>query len=124
MSISAVIEKFERASFAWGEVDCALFAFEGALAAGGADLRRALPRYSSAAGALRCLRARGCVTLADFVGQHAREIGPAQAMPGDVAWIADGGMGCLGLVVGADALFLSPAGLVRRPILQCRVWRA
>jgi hypothetical protein len=124
LSLSDVIQRYEVAAFEWRASDCLRFALEAARAAGGRDLLMIVPRYKNAVGALRCLRNRGFRTLAQAMDAHAAPIAAAMARPGDVAWYDDGGMGCLGVVVGSDALFLSiDGGLTARPILSCRAWR-
>ena len=108
------------ASFAWGTLDCALFAAGAVLAMTGDDPAAAFrDRYGTARGSVRALRKWGAGTLEATIAATFADRPLAFARRGDLA-LVDGPLGAsVGVVVGADALFVGEedgaAGLVRFP---------
>jgi hypothetical protein len=122
-AVSAVIARYERGGFAWGERDCLRFALECAAAAGRADLTPLLPPYGAHREAMRAMRARGLPSLIDLMDAHATPIRAGSARTGDVAYLDQAPSGCLGTVVGGEAVFLTRGGFVRRPTSKLLLWR-
>jgi hypothetical protein len=121
--LAALIRERRRAPFVWGQHDCCLWAADAVLAIRGFDLAADYRgTYSTAAGALRALRARGHrlpVDAADAALGERRIA--AMAKIGDVvAWTPPGEGGrmgpALGVCYGARSLFVGTsagqAGLV------------
>jgi hypothetical protein len=114
---SAVLSAAGR-PFVWGENDCVTFMGDCYLAQTGRDLIAPYrDRYSTAAGALRVIRATGAQDLLELVGRHMAPIerGPAFAQEGDVAMIPtealEGGVGwACGIILGARIGVLAPTG--------------
>ncbi|GAA4218607.1 hypothetical protein GCM10022253_19400 [Sphingomonas endophytica] len=97
------VSALEGASFAWGTLDCALFAAGAVRAQTGvdpaADFR---DRYRSAAGSVRALRRFGAGTLAATIDARLPGIAPAFARRGDIVMTG----GIAGVCLGARALFV------------------
>jgi hypothetical protein len=66
----------------------------------------------------------GFYCLMDALDAHAKPIKTAQAMPGDIALLPQAPIDCVGVVVGAEALFLTSGGMLRYPLADLHVWRA
>ena len=122
--LDACLAYWERRPFRLGGADCLHFALEASAAAGGRELSHLIPPYESPMAVLALMRAGRWRTLADVIDAHAQSLPPALAAPGDIAWWDDGGIGALGVVLHGEALFLAPDGFARRPLLDCRTWRA
>ena len=109
--------------FAWGEHDCALFAFDCVLAMTGEDHLAAFRgRYRSAKGAVRALRRIGGVkTLEELTTRILKRPAlPETAQRGDLVMI-DGELGpTLGICLGARSAFAGPDGLVFAPTATVR----
>jgi hypothetical protein len=114
-----------EAVFAWGRMDCVLFAAGAVAAMTGADPAADLRgKYRSQAGAGRLLKQLGFANLAVAVDSVLVPVAPAAAHRGDVVMLD----GNLGLCTGRTALFLpeegGEPGLAVRATLQCeRAWR-
>lgn len=122
-AISRVLAKYRSTPFEWGKIDCMHFAFECAAAAGRRDLRRIIPPYENELGAARAMRRLGFMSLLDAMDAHATPIRGAVSLPGDVAYLYQPGMGALGAVVGAKALFLAEGGFLELPAAPLDCWR-
>lgn len=127
--------RFEGKPFVFGQTDC-LNLVRFLLVHMG---RRGLPvppRYSSALGARKALKAQGVDTLAELLDKHLEPIAPAEMLPGDICQVAaeagddDDGFGetlavSLGQKVwgwhpdaaGMDVLIVDPSAIIR-------AWRA
>jgi hypothetical protein len=109
--------------FAWGRVDCCLFAADAVHALTGTD--PAAPwrgTYSDERGALRLVQSLG--GLAAIAELHCgMEVDPARARPGDIV-LGRVDRECLGVCTGATWHAPSAAGLVARPMAEAqRAWR-
>lgn len=119
------LARHRHAVFAWGRLDCVLFAAGGIEALTGDDPAAAVRgRYRTKTGAARKLRAQGCRTVAALMDARFEAIQPAFAMRGDVVMA----QGSLGLCLGALALFIGEEdgapGLVSLPLAAWeRAWR-
>lgn len=114
------------AVFAWGRVDCVLFAAGAVLAMTGIDpAAAARGRYATAIGARRLMTRMGWADLPAMLAAHFGEIGPACAQRGDVVF--DGRS--LGVCAGRTACFLGDqedyeTGLIHLPLARWeRAWR-
>lgn len=101
-------------AFAWGAMDCALFACAAVEAMTGAHPYPEFPgTYDDRIGAARALRERGRGTLESTFGQKFAEVAPGFARRGDIVMATDGAMG---VCTGPAAAFLCEGdGLVRLP---------
>lgn len=109
-ALSAYLAQHRNAALDWAEMDCGKFAAGAVEAMTGADF---LPGdYTTERGAMRVLKREGFATLADFMDATFSVVPNAMARRGDIV-MCDG---CLGVCIGADALFLplEGSGLVRR----------
>ena len=126
-ALSSVVRKYEAAMAAggvvWGSLDCLHFGLEAAAACGRRDLRPLIPSYSNQLGAIRALRRMGYGCLMDALDAHATPVNGARALAGDIALLPQAPLDCVGVVVGADALFLAPDGFLRVPARGLFVWR-
>jgi hypothetical protein len=131
------IESRRHSPFAWGKMDCCLFACDGVLAQTGLDPAACLYRgqYHDALGAARLVRKHGGIeALAAKVcaGLGFVEVPVRLAQRGDIVAIAGEALGedvpylgaALGLCTGPAAAFTGAAGLVFYPLKSChRAWR-
>lgn len=123
-----LIESRRDSPFKFGQVDCCLFACDGILAQTGLDPAAKMFRgkYRDALGAARLVRKHGGVEAiaAKVCAAHGwPELPtPRLAQRGDVVLldVADAMQCALGVVIGVDALFPGPAGLVAQPLKACR----
>ncbi len=104
----------EGAVFAWGVVDCALFAAGAVEAMTGIDPAASYRgHYSTATGAIKALRRYGAGTLADTISAAFPERAIGHARRGDLVMVD----GMVGVCIGSDAVFVGEengvAGLVR-----------
>lgn len=121
-----------NARFAWGELDCALFAAGAVRAMTGIDFAAPFRgRYRTARGSVRALRRYGAGSLVATVEQLLGEVPIGFARRGDIVLHGDERTGALGVCIGGDALFvgrdesgdLAHEGLVRIPRHQwSRAW--
>ncbi|TCO68505.1 DUF6950 family protein [Rhodovulum euryhalinum] len=124
--LAAAVEAARARPFAWGEHDCATWAFGVRRElTGGPDLAAAWRgRYRTAPGAARVLRRLGWSSMAE-AGRAL--LGPPratvrQAGRGDL--VLDGEGAAFGVCLGARAAFLAPEGLSFRPLGSCSLaWR-
>ena len=102
--------------FTWGRLDCALFAAGAVMAITGEDPAAAFRgRYRTARGSVRALRRFGAGTLEATIAAQFEDRPAAFARRGDLALVA-GELGpMVGVVIGADALFIGDDGFERRP---------
>lgn len=127
-ALSGVLRKYERAlaengDVVWGEFDCLRFGIEAAAAVGRRDLLPMVPNYSTPIGAMRALRKMGFASIMEAMDAHATPISGARAMPGDIAYFDQPPMGMIGVVIGADAVFLHAEGFVRVRAAELCCWR-
>lgn len=122
-ALSDVIRKYSDAPLVWGDTDCIHFGLEAAHAAGGADHRAMIPNYRTERGALRALRKLPHPTLEGMFDAHLTRVPSAFARPGDVALLHQPPFDCVGVVVGADALFKTDSGVLRYPARELKIWR-
>ena len=124
--LADAIQQASTRPFVWGEHDCATWAF---------DLHRDLTngpdhaalwrgRYNTPIGCGRVLRRLGWASFEDggraLLGDPRADVRLAQR--GDL--ILGGAPEAFGVVIGAKAAFVAPAGLVRLSIATCRLaWR-
>lgn len=128
-AVSAVIRRYadamaSRDGVEWGSLDCIHFGCEGHHAAGWRDLRPHLPAYDSERAAIRALLSSGHGSLINALDAHATPIPAARAAVGDLAYLDQPPMGCIGLVIGAESLFLTAGGMLRKPTRELMIWRA
>lgn len=115
--LHAYLAGLEGAVFAWGELDCALFAAGAVAAMTGIDPAAAYRgRYTTAVGSVRALRRYGAGSLADTISADFAERPVGHARRGDLVMVD----GMVGVCIGADAIFVGEdvdgaAGLVRLP---------
>jgi hypothetical protein len=121
--LAAAIEEARGAAFAWGEMDCATWAFDVRFALTGDDAAAAWRgRYRTERGAMRMLRQLGCCTPADLAQSilGAPLPTPLLAQRGDIVATED----ALGVCIGQDCAFLAPSGLTLRPLAAVQLaWR-
>lgn len=122
--LTPILRRYEGAPIVWGKMDCLTFALECAHAAGGKDLRGLLTEYACPRSAARELRKHGFPSLFEALDAHAKPILPAQARTGDIALRMRPGLAALGVVVGAEALFLGEKTLVKERLAGLFIWRA
>ena len=124
--LADAIRQASARPFAWGQHDCATWAF---------DLHRDLTdgpdhaalwrgRYRTRVGCARVLRRLGWTSLEDggraLLGNPLEDV--RRAHRGDL--ILGGAPEAFGVVIGAKAAFVAPDGLVRLPLSVCRLaWR-
>ena len=106
--------------FVYGEHDCALFSAGAVIAVTGEDPAAAYRgRYRSAAGSVRALRVHGAGTLETTLAAGFPDRASAFAHRGDLALVERDTGPSVGVVIGADALFVGEEdgapGLVRLP---------
>lgn len=114
--LHAYLASHEGAVFAWGRLDCALFAAGAVAAMTGLDPAAGFRgHYRSARGSVRALRRIGAGTLAATIAQLFPEKPAGYARRGDLVMVDD----MVGVCIGAEALFVGEedgsAGLVRFP---------
>lgn len=122
-TLSNVLTRPEFWRGEWGVSDCLHWALTAAAAAGGQDLTPQIPRYRTRIGALRALTRMGFRTAAEALDHFAERIPSSRARPGNVCMTGEGRLGAFGVVIGADALFLSANGLSRLPVRGLPCWR-
>ncbi|MES2289288.1 MAG: hypothetical protein V4530_06070 [Pseudomonadota bacterium] len=101
----------------WGVHDCALWGADVVAAETGVDHgTKFRGKYSDAAGAAKALRdfGGGTITRTFDMFLPRRPIGNLRR--GDLVMVGKDRDGAVGVVVGADALLIGEAGLVRRPM--------
>jgi hypothetical protein len=121
----ALVEEIDRArgmAFAWGQHDCATWAFDVRQRLTGIDAAQAWRgRYSTAAGSVRVMRrlgwltlpAMGCALLGD-------PIQPLCAQRGDIVMTG----GAFGVCAGVAGVFVAERGLTERPMTEATLaWR-
>lgn len=122
-ALSAEVEAARTRPFEWGRHDCALWAADCVMAMTGNDPAACWRgRYRTALGAARILRRSGCDDIAAMAARvlDAPLPSPVMARRGDI--LSDGE--AMGVCIGAAAAFLSPDGLVFKPLAACAVgWR-
>jgi len=110
-ALSGYLAAHRNASLDWAEMDCGKFAAGAVEAMTGENL---LPKgeYATKMGATRVLKNAGFYSLKDFMDNTLPAVPKALARRGDIVMSDD----CLGVCIGAEALFLplEGSGLVRR----------
>lgn len=102
--LAAYLDEVRTTPFRYGRHDCALYAAGAVLAMTGSDLADAYRgRYRSVAGSIRLLRTQGQGTLEATVDALFTERAVGFARRGDLAMHG----GSLGVVIGADAMFIT-----------------
>ena len=112
-ALSAYLAQWRGRAFAPGHADCALFAAGWLALRGGPDLAAGWAgRYATVEDGLALLAAEGFAGLPDLAADAGlTELsGWMQARVGDIAFVAEGGHLCAGLVGGAHVHVLSPLG--------------
>lgn len=121
--LSDYLGRHREAVFAWGRLDCVLFAAGAVAAMTGEDPAAHLRgRYATKIGAMRKLHAEGARGVADLASVRFAEVGPAFARRGDLVLAQES----LGVCIGRVACFLTDgaAGLTAVPIGEwSRAWR-
>jgi hypothetical protein len=119
------LARHRGAVFAWGRLDCVLFAAGAVEALTGEDPAAAVrKRYRTKIGAARKLRQQGFRTIAALMDSRFEPVQPAFAQRGDIVMA----QGSLGVCVGRQALFIGEEdgapGLVSVPLAAWeRAWR-
>lgn len=118
----SAIQACDGQRFAWGKLDCCLFAAKVVDAMTGRDFTGALQqRYGDKRGAVRFLREEG--GLSDAVTAYLGEPAPGRALRGDVVLFDSPNGDCLGICVGGSIAAISSAGLLYLPLNhQIRRW--
>lgn len=128
-------KRFEGKPFVFGKTDCLKLVRYHLVQMGHRNLPLP-PRYSSALGARKALKAQGVDTLAELLDRHLEQVAPAAMLPGDICQVqaetgdGDDGFGetlaiSLGQKIwgwhpdapGMDVLIVNPANIMR-------AWRA
>jgi hypothetical protein len=122
--LAAYLEGLRDQTFAWGKLDCAIFAGGAVKAMTGFDPMRGLRGYRSEAAAARVLKERGKGTLIRTVNAMFERVPVGFAHRGDLV-LVDGGlavaMGDVALQVGQHG---DREGLIRRPRAEwSKAWR-
>jgi hypothetical protein len=122
--LAAYLEGLRDQTFAWGKLDCAIFAGGAVEAMTGFDPMRGLRGYRSEAAAARVLKDRGKGTLVRTVNAMFERVPVGLAHRGDLV-LVDGGlavaMGDVALQVGQHG---DREGLIRRPRAEwSKAWR-
>jgi len=121
--LAAYLEGLRDKEFAWGKLDCAIFAGGAVKAMTGVDPMRGLRGYSSEEGAARVLKERGKGTLIRTVNSMFQRVPVGFAHRGDLVLVEGGlavAMGDVALQVGRDR---DREGLIRRPRAQwAKAW--
>lgn len=123
-ALSDYLAGHREAVFAWGRMDCALFAAGAVKAMTGTDPLAGAGRWKSQAGAARAIRRAGFASLEQGVSSLLQPVEPVFAMRGDLVMAE----GALGICAGAQAWFLAEgdgaAGLAARPMAAwSHAWR-
>lgn len=120
----AEIDRLKRTPFAWGSHDCGPgLAGNLVLAITGVDCAAQFRgEYSTAAGALKTMKAAGFDNLADLVASMLPEIHPSEAGIGDIAAVPhEGPLGyALGVVNGERIFVLRESGLGTVDLLDAK----
>src|SRR5690348_1512638 len=113
------------APFQWGTHDCVTWAADVVLALTGADvIADYRGRWDDRAGALECLAEMGGIEAAATARLGAPLETPLYAQRGDVVAISTEEGPALGICLGAELAFVSPAGLTLRSITAAmKAWR-
>jgi hypothetical protein len=121
--LAAAIDTARAKPFVWGVHDCPTFAFEVRMILTGGEDIAALwrGRYTTALGGARVMRRLGWASLEDMGWALLGEPRPAVllAQRGDIV-LADTGLG-FGVCTGAQAVGMTPEGLVTVPLASCRL---
>ena len=120
--LGAYIESVRRAPFAYGVLDCALFAAGAVEAMTGEDLAGgARGAYDSFTGGIREIHRRGFIDPVDMARAHFPEIAPSLAQVGDVAVVETAEGRAMGVVQGARIFLMGLEGLVTVDLLAARL---
>lgn len=109
-ALAKTLRKYRGKPMVLGKADCVLMARSHLVAMGHRGLPPA-PKYSSATGALRALKAMADGTVAGLLDAHLPRIAPAAMLPGDLALVEseDGlGGGTVVIAVGGKMLGWHP----------------
>lgn len=124
--LATAITRAQAQPFAWGQHDCATWAFElyRDLTDGPDHAALWRGRYRTRIGCGRVLRRLGWTGLEEggraLLGAPLEDVRCAQR--GDL--VLGGTPEAFGVVIGAKAAFVAPKGLVRLPLSDCRLaWR-
>ncbi len=121
--LASVIDTARERPFAWALHDCPTFAFETRMILTGGEDTAALwrGRYTTHLGGLRVMRRLGWASVEDMgralLGEPRAT--PLLAQRGDIV-LTDTGLG-FGVVIGATAVGLAPAGLTFASLTSCRL---
>ncbi|TPE47222.1 DUF6950 family protein [Amaricoccus solimangrovi] len=120
--LGCYVERVRRSPFAYGGLDCALFAAGAVAAMTGTDLAAEFrDSYTTLTGGVRALRREGYMDHVDMARAHFAEIPPSLAQVGDLAVVqVEDGL-ALGVVQGARIFLMSVDGLVTVDLLAARV---
>jgi hypothetical protein len=121
----AAIEAARGRPFAWGAMDCCLFAADVVLAMTGVDYAAGFRgRYDSRAGAVALLGARGGLEAVATSALGEPLPTTLMAQRGDVVMVRSPEGPALGVCEGVMAWFAGPDGVVPRPMREAvKAWR-
>jgi hypothetical protein len=115
----------EGQPFAWGSLDCALFAADAVRAMTGQDLGASFRgQYTDADSADAAIRAAGFDTVADIAAAHFTEISRGEAVMGDIAVVEMSGRPCLAIVNTTNIFCMTLRGKGVLPLMKAsRIFR-
>lgn len=121
--LAAAIDTARAKPFVWGVHDCPTFAFETRMILTCGEDTAALwrGRYTTALGGTRVMRRLGWATLEEMGRGLLSDPHPTVLLAGrgDIV-LADTGLG-FGICTGAQAVGMTPEGLVTVPLTSCRL---
>ena len=119
------LEAVSERPFSWGEHDCATFVFGAAEAMTGLDHSKTWRgKYKTKAGALKQIKKHGVENLGEWLDKFYGRQPISFSQRGDIVSIEQDAFGAFGIVVGAEAIFLSQDGTDTRPLTVCDyAWR-
>ncbi len=117
-----VCNRHRRAQFVWGDYDCAALVRDAAAALGARDPFDGVLWFSQRS-ALACLRAKGAMSVREFIAARLQRVEPAAAARGDVGFTSDhAALMCPAVIVGAEAVSRDERGWVTMPrdmLVEC-----
>lgn len=114
--LKAYLRACARDPFAYGTLDCALFAAGAVEAMTGFDGARGFRGYTTSAGAARKLRAKGYAGPDDAFAAALPEIAPQDARAGDVVAVGAASGLAMGVVQGEAVYVMREAGMGLVPL--------
>lgn len=119
IALAAAVEAAKDRPFAWGQHDCATWAFEVRAAITG--IARPAWSYTTEAGGRRWMKRQGWNSFSEAATAILGDpVTPLLAQRGDIVLMA----GAFGVCLGGQSAFVAPVGLSFRPLRHCiMAWR-